>query len=510
MRTSKSSLVATVLLTAAVVFTGITPASAFWGGGARKTLRQADEAMQTGRRAESDGRVMDACDAYSLAHQLYYKLSSEEPDHEPGHVAKQDAECLQRLRTLFARASSDATPDSSPDDLIADPLPKPAKSVPAAPVARVKPAPAGYARPASATRSAVYEEEIPLAPEEFRLEAASAAKPVAKPVRPAPVQASFAPPSTVPNDSTVFTPPAAQEDAYASREPMPIGNNPLAWRDAKVSSSTPAATVQPAALSAISRPAPAPAVQPQTASSAFPRPAPAVQPQTALSSVSPRPAAASVAQPQTIPAVRSSTVSVPARTMPTRPAQAVSAQSSAAAKSQTVSPALAAYRPVPAPVQPAVSTQSIAAKVRKMIAENKSADALITMEGIIEEKGVETTVEDRLVFAHALVNCGNYDRAEKVLESVLNNDPENIPALTMISGVKFVQGYPMAALKHMNTIVSKHPRYADVYVNIAYTRFAMDPIVNRQEAINCYKVALQLGADRDPNLELELNIGVIR
>jgi tetratricopeptide (TPR) repeat protein len=104
---------------AVVLLLALAPsAKAFWNISARRNLREADERMEQGRQAEEEQRILEACEAYSQAYELYQMIQRDSPGTKPEHVLRQSAECRARIRTLFARAGSGPTAAPPPDEIL--------------------------------------------------------------------------------------------------------------------------------------------------------------------------------------------------------------------------------------------------------------------------------------------------------------------------------------------------------------------------------------------------------
>ena len=184
---------------------------------------------------------------------------------------------------------------------------------------------------------------------------------------------------------------------------------------------------------------------------------------------------------------------------------------------------VAVPRPVSAPtspvadssVQPAavstaepVSASNVEAQFRRLVAGGRAGEAVLFMETVIGDNPSEAPLPHRLLHVRALAAAGNYPRAIALLETLREDYPGNPAVLTLFAGVQLAYGNPFAALRLLDEVERNHPRYADLYVDFAYVRFAQDPDRNRGEAIAYYKAALARGAARDPRLEDELRITV--
>ncbi len=106
------------LLAVALLLASAPSAQSFWNIGARRHLRDADERMEQARQAEERHRLLEACEAYSQAYELYQKIQRDSPGTKPEHVLRQSAECRARIRTLFARAGSGPSVAPPPDEIL--------------------------------------------------------------------------------------------------------------------------------------------------------------------------------------------------------------------------------------------------------------------------------------------------------------------------------------------------------------------------------------------------------
>ena len=139
---------------------------------------------------------------------------------------------------------------------------------------------------------------------------------------------------------------------------------------------------------------------------------------------------------------------------------------------------------------------------------NRAAEAVVELDNLMGGEPEKATPFQRLLLGRALVASGNYARAILILDPLAKEQPSNPAVLTLAAGAHLAQGNAFSALQHLDTLVREHPQYADAYVNLAYTRFAMDPEANRDEAILYYKHALARGAARDRKLEAELDVQI--
>jgi hypothetical protein len=406
----------------ALACAAVPSAQAFlWGSPVRRWIREADKALEEGRTAETQKRVLDACDAYSRAHELYLKAQTDSPKTQAEHVATQDAECRTRLRTLFALASTGKLETPPPEDVM----------------------------PSSNAGTAAVAESRATAPEEIPATAVA---------------------TTVDDDPIADEP--TEPEITEGAAPVPARRRTWLGRllrgDAKNSEGSRGA------------PDETDAVVPDATEQ---EPSLATKPATVPATTPPRSAGRPATEPR------------PGRETPETP------------------PASAAIRPAktgPVPAAPTAPTSDVALsrKVQKMLSEGAGADAVILLESVVEDAGPEATLTQKLLFAQALMHRRNYARAESILTPLLEQHGDDPSVLMLASGLQLAQGNPFAALRLLDRLVQKYPRFADAYINLAYTRFAMDPTANRDEAIVYYRHALTLGAERDPRLEMELRVNL--
>ena len=131
------------------------------------------------------------------------------------------------------------------------------------------------------------------------------------------------------------------------------------------------------------------------------------------------------------------------------------------------------------------------------------------MDAAIGDDLAEAPLVHGLLLARALLAAGNTVRAIVVLDGLTARYPDDPAVLSLAAGAHFVHGNTFSAVRVLDELVRSHPRYADAYIDLAYTRFAMDPDANRDEAVLYYKHALAFGAARDPRLEAELGVTVL-
>lgn len=143
-----------------------------------------------------------------------------------------------------------------------------------------------------------------------------------------------------------------------------------------------------------------------------------------------------------------------------------------------------------------------------LIARGRAADAVILMDKVVGGDAGAAPLVHRLLLARALLAAGNTVRAIDLLDAMMQDFPGDPAVLTLTAGANLAHGNAFSAMKALDDLVREHPRFADAYVDFAYTRFAMDPVANRDEAVIYYRNALALGAARDLRLERELGITV--
>ncbi len=178
----------------------------------------------------------------------------------------------------------------------------------------------------------------------------------------------------------------------------------------------------------------------------------------------------------------------------------------------------AAEPPVPVPsVSVAAPSGTTSVKVwktaedraRDLVSEGKYGDAVLLLEETVEDAGEKASASMKIWFARALAGSRNYERALAVLEPLAEERPDDPSVESLLAGVYWVLGNPVAAVRCLDTLVTKNPRCADAYIDFAYARFSMNPEACRDEAVRYYQLALRLGAGRDMTLEKLLDLKVI-
>ena len=148
-------------------------------------------------------------------------------------------------------------------------------------------------------------------------------------------------------------------------------------------------------------------------------------------------------------------------------------------------------------------------RVEALLASGRASEAVLLMDAAIGDDLSEAPLVHGLLLARSLLAAGNVARAIVVLDGLTARHPDDPAVLSLAAGAHFVHGNTFSAVRVLDELVRRHPRYADAYIDLAYTRFAMDPEANRDEAVLYYKHALAFGAARDPRLEAELGVSVL-
>lgn len=151
---------------------------------------------------------------------------------------------------------------------------------------------------------------------------------------------------------------------------------------------------------------------------------------------------------------------------------------------------------------------SLQDRVAFQIRNGQAAAAVVDLDALIGDSPETAPPLYRLLLARALVASKNYVRAIAILDPLAQELPTDPSVLTLAAGAHLAHGNAYSALQHLDNLVRAHPKYADAYIDLAYTRFAMDPVANRDEAIVYYKYALSFGAVRDRRLEDELGVRI--
>jgi tetratricopeptide (TPR) repeat protein len=93
-----------------------------------------------------------------------------------------------------------------------------------------------------------------------------------------------------------------------------------------------------------------------------------------------------------------------------------------------------------------------------------------------------------------------YDAAIDALTKAIRIDPKNATAHNYLGITSSQKGWPEAALDEMQKAVSLNPNYADAHFNLA-VMYATNQPPAKDQAMEHYKRATELGATPDPNLE---------
>lgn len=152
--------------------------------------------------------------------------------------------------------------------------------------------------------------------------------------------------------------------------------------------------------------------------------------------------------------------------------------------------------------------QPLERRIAALLTAGRAAEAVLLMDAAVGDAPDEAPLVHRLLLARSLVAAGNIPRAIAILDVLVREFPDDPAVLTLTAGAHLAHGNAFSALRALDVLVKRYPRYADAYVDLAYTRFAMDPDANRDEAVLYYKYALSYGAERDPRLEAELGVEV--
>lgn len=177
-------------------------------------------------------------------------------------------------------------------------------------------------------------------------------------------------------------------------------------------------------------------------------------------------------------------------------------------------PAARPFQALPAPPPggeaPAREDPVRLGRYAEMIRSGRATDAAMELEDILAREGAAASAGTRILFARALLACGNYARAADELKAVPAS-ADGDPAVLSLRAVAAVaqDDLPRAQLL-LDRLVTDFPDYSDAYVDFAYVTFLSDPQnrETRDKAVIYYKVALQRGARRDERLEKELGLRV--
>ena len=184
-----------------------------------------------------------------------------------------------------------------------------------------------------------------------------------------------------------------------------------------------------------------------------------------------------------------------------------------AAAPRRFDPAAAIPPTAPPPAAPAALPREDAvllSRIESMIRERRAGEAVVMLEDLIEAEGADASLRARVLLVRALVELGNYARAEAEIEAAARRSPADPAVRSLRAAVAVARGNVMEAQRQLDLLVREHRDYSDAYVDFAYVTFLSgptDPDV-RKLAVSYYKTALERGAARDPRLEAELDVRV--
>ncbi len=144
--------------------------------------------------------------------------------------------------------------------------------------------------------------------------------------------------------------------------------------------------------------------------------------------------------------------------------------------------------------------------INGMIDSGKTTDAIFFIDEIIESKGDATPLSIRCLYVKALISVGNKTMATSQIEALKKAYPNDASVRSLIAALAIANGEPLTAMVQLDKIIKENPKYAEAHLNYAYLLLMMEPATYRDAAIDCYKLALKLGAKRDLILERNLNI----
>lgn len=144
--------------------------------------------------------------------------------------------------------------------------------------------------------------------------------------------------------------------------------------------------------------------------------------------------------------------------------------------------------------------------INSMLDSNKTTDVIFYIDEIIENEGDKTPLSIRCLYIKALISVGNKTMAAAQLEILERIAPKDPSVRSLSAALAVANGDAMDAMLQLDKLIEENPNYAEARVNFAYLLLMMDPSTHRNAAIDSYKLALKLGAKRDPNLEKNLNI----
>ena len=143
-----------------------------------------------------------------------------------------------------------------------------------------------------------------------------------------------------------------------------------------------------------------------------------------------------------------------------------------------------------------------------MIRSAQASDAVILLEDEIEKYGDAAPLSLRVLYVRALLQRHNYALAAEELDRIPASSASDPSVRTLRAATCIARGELPRAMLELHSLLEEYPAYADIYVNMAYVMFLMDPVGNRSSAIEYYHVALENGAARDTRLEAELGVRI--
>ena len=146
--------------------------------------------------------------------------------------------------------------------------------------------------------------------------------------------------------------------------------------------------------------------------------------------------------------------------------------------------------------------------VSAMVESGSATDAVLALEDMLEETPYSNSLSLRLMYIQALMARKNYKHAETEIEKLINQYPKDPAARCLLAAINVTQGRYVGAMFQLDLLAQDFPNYADIYINLAYISFIIDPYENRDDAIAYYKEGILKGARRDPGFETELNLEI--
>ena len=173
-------------------------------------------------------------------------------------------------------------------------------------------------------------------------------------------------------------------------------------------------------------------------------------------------------------------------------------------------------KPAPAPEPEPAAEQLpredavLLSRIERMIRDRRAGEAVVMLEDLIEAEGPAASFRARVLLVRALVELGNYARAEAELAAAARQAPSDPAVRSLGTAVAVARGNVMEAQRQLDLLVREHREYSDAYVDFAYVTFLSAPTdpETRKLAVSYYKTALERGAARDPRLEAELGVRV--